>query len=170
VEPGLQTVLGDGAKYDPVTDEWTPMSARGSPGARYLMAAVWTGREFIAWGGMCAPGGGEARPCGGGGAYSPETDTWRRLSSAGAPSDALIGQPVWTGSQVIFWGSQTTNLAFLYDPDSDSWSRSPPPPAGFVARTGHSAVWTGTEMIVWGGAMDAHPRRVPLGDGAVFTP
>jgi N-acetylneuraminic acid mutarotase len=41
----------DGFFYNPSTDTWWPMRAGGVPGARDAGAAVWTGTQFIIWGG-----------------------------------------------------------------------------------------------------------------------
>lgn len=60
--------LGDGARYDPATDSWSPALSRlFAPPARQLASSVWTGSEMIVWGGKkdnelddgssyCAPG------------------------------------------------------------------------------------------------------------------
>jgi hypothetical protein len=42
-----------GARYDPVTDGWVPVSmgGDGAPDARSLHTAIWTGDEMIVWGG-----------------------------------------------------------------------------------------------------------------------
>jgi hypothetical protein len=44
------TALAGGAAYDPAADRWLPIPAAPlAPRARAV--AVWTGREFIVWGG-----------------------------------------------------------------------------------------------------------------------
>jgi hypothetical protein len=49
-EPPPVKVRGDGAAYDPAADRWDPLPA--SPlAARARARAVWTGREFVVWGG-----------------------------------------------------------------------------------------------------------------------
>ena len=43
--------FGDGAIYDPGTDTWTSIPNAGAPSGRRGLAAVWTGEEFVVWGG-----------------------------------------------------------------------------------------------------------------------
>jgi len=43
--------LNTGARYNPSTDTWTPMSVTGAPAARLAHSAVWTGTHMIVWGG-----------------------------------------------------------------------------------------------------------------------
>ena len=49
-EPPPAKVRRDGAAYDPAADRWSPLPASPLAG-RARAAAVWTGREFIVWGG-----------------------------------------------------------------------------------------------------------------------
>lgn len=80
-------------------------------------------------------------------------DTWDN----GILDDAAPGGPVgrvghtaiWTGSEMIVWGGNSTypNTGDRYDPMLDAWS--PTSTAG--APSGGRAVWTGSEMIVWNG-------------------
>src|SRR5581483_10875226 len=65
-----------------------PGSADGAP--------VWTGDEFVVWGG----GGSQGHPVAEGVAYRPATRTWRRL--APAPLSARSGHTaVWTGKEIL---------------------------------------------------------------------
>jgi hypothetical protein len=43
--------LGDGAEYDPALDRWEALPSAGAPSPRSHLTAVWTGREWILWGG-----------------------------------------------------------------------------------------------------------------------
>ena len=43
--------LGDGARYNPSTDNWQTVQSAGAPSARRNHTAVWTGTEMIVWGG-----------------------------------------------------------------------------------------------------------------------
>jgi hypothetical protein len=114
------------------------------------MAAVWTGRLLVAWGGQAADG---HQAAGEGAAYDPAADRWEALPPA--PIPARFGaSAVWTGREVLFWGGQAgTDSVFAdggaYDPVARRWRALPKAPIG--ARTSHQAVWTGTEMVVWGG-------------------
>ena len=114
------------------------------------MAAAWTGRQLVVWGGQAADG---HQPAGDGAAYDPAADRWDVLPPA--PIAARFGaSAVWTGREVLFWGGQDgTGTTFAdgaaYDPSVGRWRAVPAAPIG--ARTSHQAVWTGTDMVVWGG-------------------
>jgi hypothetical protein len=88
--------LGDGARYDPATDSWTPTSLIGAPTPR-VAQGVWTGSELLLWGGANDSSGGR---------YDPVTDSWRPTTLAGAPQALWGGRwsRVWTGDQMIVWG------------------------------------------------------------------
>ncbi len=140
--------LGDGARYNPVTDSWTPMSANNAPSPRYFHTAVWTGSEMIVWGGS------NGSYLGDGARYNPSNDTWTRISNVNAPVARYLHVAVWSGSEMIIWGGYGTNTYLndgaRYNPTTDSWTRmstnNPP-----VGRYGHTGVWSGAELLVWGG-------------------
>jgi N-acetylneuraminic acid mutarotase len=141
--------LNTGARYNPITDTWIPISTTNAPSARSDHTAVWTGTEMIVWGGY---------NCGNtlntGGRYNPNTDTWTAASTANAPLQRDGHTAVWTGSEMIVWGGVTATNDFndggRYNPNTDSWTATSTnnAPSG---RYSHTAVWTGSEMIVWGG-------------------
>jgi hypothetical protein len=71
-------------------------------------------------------------------------DTWDNGILDDGETSGIV---VWTGSEVIVWGSSSGSR---YDPLTDSWRYisdvgTPAP------RTEPTAVWTGSEMIIWGG-------------------
>jgi N-acetylneuraminic acid mutarotase len=147
----LSGVRGDGARYNPGTDSWSPVSSGANvPTARKLHSAVWTGTDMVVWGGT--DGFSQTNT---GGRYRPATDRWLPTPTAidvPAPRQAHTG--VWTGAEMIVWGG--ANGAYLnsggrYSPATDSWSLTSMGANLPASRLGHSAVWTGTEMIVWGG-------------------
>jgi hypothetical protein len=114
------------------------------------MAAAWTGRLLVAWGGQAADG---HEATANGAAYDPAADRWDLLPPA--PIAGRFGtSAVWTGKEVLFWGGQGGSTTTFgdgagYDPAARRWRVLPAAPIG--ARTSHQAVWTGTEMVVWGG-------------------
>jgi beta-lactamase regulating signal transducer with metallopeptidase domain/N-acetylneuraminic acid mutarotase len=150
-------IKGDGARYDPATDTWTPLSHVGAPNGRSQMATVWTGSEMLIWGGS-----GEGwinEPAGG--RYDPRTDSWRALSQNGSPESRMGLTAIWTGSEMLVWGGISYSpdrrvfaTGGRYDPARDSWTLLPTNDAP-TARTMHTAVWTGSEMIIWGGHEDS---------------
>lgn len=146
----------DGARYNPVSNTWTPVTTNGAPTARYFHTAVWTGSEMIVWGGQNGNGIGFQD----GKRYNPTTDTWSPVSSTNSPGGRQLHTAVWTGSEMIVWGGFTVdNTSRRYNPATDTWSEeivfASPPKAN---STLHTAVWTGREMIVWGGdCADSYP-------------
>lgn len=156
------TVYGDGARYNPATNTWQPISAAGAPSPRYDHSAVWAGTEMIVWGGA-----GDSVIVSDGARYNPLTDRWTAITNAGAPSARYGHVAVWTGSKMIIWGSGSgsTNTGGLYDPGTDTWAPTAAQCAP-AARQGIAPVWTGTRMIVWGGGTGASV----LSDGYEYDP
>ncbi len=145
--------LNTGARYNPVTDTWQPISINGAPPAM-LLHAVWTGTEMIVWGG------------GAGGRYNPATDAWQPISTTNAPASVNDPTVVWTGTEMIVWGGYGlggsglySNTGARYDPLTNQWKPTSTIGAP-AARVDHTAVWTGTEMIVWGGFGDYYAPDV----------
>ena len=154
--------LGDGARYNPVTNTWTAVNPVGAPTARNEHTAVWTGKEMIVWGGSA---GGASNN---GGRYDPVANSWTAVSLAGAPAARSRHSAVWTGSEMIVWGGDASNSNFndggRYNPTTNTWAALTTVSAP-TARHNQTAVWTGSEMIVWGGY-----NAVGLGDGARYNP
>lgn len=88
--------LGDGARYNPVTDSWTPISLVGAPTPR-IAQGVWTGKELVLWGGTSDRSGGR---------YDPVSNTWRPTTLLNAPDSRVGGRwsTIWTGAEMIIWG------------------------------------------------------------------
>ena len=164
----------NGARYNPASDTWKPMSIDGAPSPRSQLTAVWTGSEMIVWG-----GGGDAFDERADGArYNPDTDTWTPLPpSPLAPR--LQHTAVWSGTEMIVFGGlrvdgflaneywETFADGARYDPVENTWALLNPHGAP-SSRTAHSAVWTGTEMIVWGGRY--LPDYTFMNSGASYDP
>src|SRR5690606_21750567 len=105
---GFSALLGDGARYDPVTDTWSPMSSLGAPTPRVWHTAIWTGSHMIVWGGQD-----DSLATDDGAMYDPETDTWTTLESVGAPSRRELHAAVWSGSEMIVWGGRLNDSTRL---------------------------------------------------------
>ena len=157
----LDTTLATGARYNPVTDSWIPISSDANvPGARFFHTAVWSGSEMIVWGGNSGGFGGVQLDSGG--RYNPSTDSWSTISTAaGVPTAREFHSAVWTGSQLIVWGGRGSfgggsfngvNTGGRYSPSTDTWAPTSTGTGVPDYRSAHTAVWTGTEMIVWGGS------------------
>ena len=140
-----------GGRYNITNDTWAAIAATppsGDPGPRQKATAVWTGAEFIVWGGES--GGLNLHS---GGRINPALNTWTAPSLVGAPSGRIGHTAVWTGSAMVVWGGfdqAPTASGARYYPATDSWlpvSTTNAP----AARARHTALWTGTEMLIWGG-------------------
>jgi N-acetylneuraminic acid mutarotase len=160
--------LDTGARYDPVTDAWTPTSLIGTPRARYEHSAIWTGNVMVIWGGTDAN-----TDFGTGGRYDPVTDDWTGTSTLNAPSGRYRHSAIWTGSAMVVWGGANrlsapdwcVDTGGTYDPIADTWAAISTVGAP-SKRVGHAAVWTGREMLVWGGSC----ASTYLSTGARYDP
>jgi N-acetylneuraminic acid mutarotase len=170
--------LDTGGRYDPSSDTWKTIATKGAPSKRCAHTMVWTGKEMLVWGGANA-----TKVLGDGGRYNPARDTWKPISTDGAPSPRGSALAVWTGQEMIVWGGGTREMdaqgacfesGARYDPDTDTWK-----PISTVGapkgRVNTFAVWTGTEMLLWGGINDAQPGGEGsdgrfVGTGARYNP
>jgi N-acetylneuraminic acid mutarotase len=158
------SVRSTGAKYDSVTDSWTPVSTNNPPGGRAFHSSHWTGSRMLVWGGQNSLTTFTRT----GGLYDPVTDVWTRLTTNGAPSGRSGHAGVFNGSDLIVWGGWNGsnrladggrfNLATTnWFPISTNGAPS--------ARLDHTGVWTGTDLIVWGGS-DGNETN----DGGFYSP
>ena len=147
---------GDGARYDPATDTWRPISATGAPTERYGHTTVWDGIAMHVWGGNNG-----SKLLNDGASYSPSTDTWGAMASDGAPAARHYHSAVWAGGEMIIWGGYDGSNAFgsgaRFSPSTNTW-RPMNPTCSPLARYWHQGVWTGTGMVVWGGANGGNGR------------
>ena len=168
--------INTGGRYDPRTDTWKPISTVGAPHRRSEHSAVWTGEEMIVWGGASShfEDVNVAELQGSvyfatGGRYDPRTDTWREMSTHGAPTERCRAGAVWTGSEMLVWGG-TGAHGGRYDPQSDQWR----PIATAGAHPYYDAyllAWTGREMVVWSGdTWNIDERATKQFSGARYTP
>jgi len=148
------TALGDGARYDPATDRWTPMAMQSAPGARALPSAVWTGTDLLIWSGQYTGGFGQTAN---GARYRPSEDRWHAITQTGAPLDGQDpATTAWTGTEMLVWvGDVSINPApgALYDPALDQWhsmTTTGDPSIRYVAQ----GVWTGSDFLLFGGHTD----------------
>jgi len=162
--------LGDGALYDPLTDQWQPVTAMDAPTARAFPSNTWTGNRVFVWGGhgeTINPPGGFVL-CGSlandGALYDPVLNAWEPIAASPQGPRAAAGA-VWTGSRVFVNGGYFQDpfvplgfacldgfsgnfLSLLYDPTTDAWTPAANDPLGLIF---HTIVWTGTVAIPWGG-------------------
>lgn len=142
------TPFGDGARYTPATDTWSPMSNAFAPAGRRSHAAVWTGSRMIVWGGH--DGTQVVRT---GGRYNPATDTWTPTSLTGAPSPRIPKAYVWMGSRLVVVGGDLVlpGTGGQYDPLTDTWTPTTTTGAPGESGTSRVAVWTGAWMVIYPG-------------------
>ena len=138
---GANAPLGDGGRYNPVTNSWTAMPSANAPAARSKHIAVWTGREMLIWGGT-----GSSGALADGARWSPTTNTWTAMPSGAPDGDRLVS--AWTGSSWVVLDGLTV-AAYL--PSQNVWRDLPDAPR---ARTSDNAAfaWSGTELLLWGPA------------------
>ena len=138
----------DGAAYDPSEESWRRIRASPIKG-QYGAAEVWTGEELVVL------GGGERREpsAANGAAYDPKTDAWRSIPDAPVGLNATSG--MWTGREVLVFGSLLDNrnhaatptaVGAAYDPDRDRWRELPP---SALSPQASSAVWVGDRVVAW---------------------
>ena len=151
------TPLSDGARYKPATNSWTPISTVSAPVNEEVYDSystmVWTGTEAILWS--------HYRP-GQSSRYNPTSDTWTQVNTTNAPKYLIDHVAVWTGNEMIIWGSPYNDspAGSRYNPVTDSWT-SMSDSCGLEPRRDMKAIWTGNEMIIWGGTIN---------NGGIYTP
>jgi N-acetylneuraminic acid mutarotase len=179
-----------GARYNPVSNTWRSMSESGAPEPGQFKGLTWTGSKMFAWGGNDAalydPGtdswvavasppvhpteyravwsGHEVLLFGypdGNAAYNPSTNTWRELSSTGAPPTASIAAfdkiVVWSGTEALVITDYSPPpyttvdyILYRYNPTTDKWTQAST--SGMPSyRDGALFVWAGDRAVLWGG-------------------
>jgi hypothetical protein len=158
----------NGFAFDAATRRWESLPPSPLEG-RSDAAFAWTGRELLIWGGW--DGGFRDPPYfGDGAAFDPVAGTWRML--ARAPIEARSAFSVWTGEELIVWGSTERAVrrhdGAAYNPSTNTWRTIADGPMDI---TDGSAVWTGQEMIVSGAALDGNNHAdTPTAVGAAYDP
>ena len=127
---------------------------------------------MIIWGGTANTGGEFLND---GGRYDPEHDSWKPMSTVGAPWPRVEHTATWIGTELIIYGfyrpsmltpedvsNAKSCIAGAYNPTSDTW-RSISNQDDVMY---HSSIWTGHQMIVFGGFFPSY--LIP--DGKIFTP
>jgi N-acetylneuraminic acid mutarotase len=168
-----------GARFEPATNEWSPMSSDGAT-ARAMAAGIWAGRRLIVWGGV---GNSETLTAGHpmlntGDVYDLDDDSWSALSQSTPPPPRARHQAFLVGpDKMVIWGGVSANAAgetfgeFLsdgavFDLDEGSWTMIPE--EGAPKTIFASIVSANGELIVWGG-VDPE-TRAPSTSGARFDP
>jgi hypothetical protein len=167
---GDRSPSDEGFIFDAGSRSWEPMPA-APLSTRSHPAAAWTGEEFLIWGGFtgdcCVP---SEMFLDDGAAFDPATGRWRALPAS--PLTARAPFSVWTGGELIVWGSRDRTVRYMdgaaYDPRTNAWRSIADGP---IELTDGSAVWTGEEMVVFGAALDNNNHAQTDTDiGAAYDP
>jgi hypothetical protein len=142
-----------GQAFDPSSRTWRMLPPAPIPAASRAKyrdgTTVWTGSELIVWGGGAPRGPGPRA----GAAYDPATNRWRRI--ADAPIGLNLASGVWTGDEMLVFGSlldgrnyatTRTSIGAAYDPTRDLWRRLPP---SRLSPQATSAVMSGERVLAW---------------------
>jgi N-acetylneuraminic acid mutarotase len=116
----VRSPFGNGARYNPVTDTWSPLSTTNGPAARGNHKAVFDGQRMIVWSGESNG----AHILTDGAIYDPASDVWTSLPSQNAPGGAGMQDPtsvVSTGTD-MFVRSPENEMS--YDQFADEWYAS----------------------------------------------
>jgi hypothetical protein len=175
---GATPSLG-GARYEPVSNVWSPIDPEPLPSTpyRWRHVAAWIGSEMIVWGGFAsedAETDNADSVTATGSRFDPTTNEWSPVSAGGlSPRSWVTGVVV--GERLFVWGG-SSGVGFgalgdgaLYDPVTDEWTAVSSEVAP-SARALHSVVSTGDYVIVWGGSDSTEPGGVLPNDGAIYYP
>jgi hypothetical protein len=141
-----QTLLGDGAAYNPDTGTWR-MIASAPLRPRSHHVAAWTGDAMLIVGGSGLADGAS---------YDPSSDTWSLIAESPIRNPGTYMGTMgsaWTGEQLFIW-SAVDDIAAVYDPQRDEWTEIGP--TGINARFG-SLRWTGEEVYAFGDNTQSYP-------------
>jgi hypothetical protein len=144
--------MGSALAYDPANDSWRAIAV--APLAAFRgVASVWTGTEWVLWGGQDG-----VQDDAEGAAYDPVSDAWRSIAPAPLSARRFSGTgAVWTGTEMIVTAGMsggdraTGNFVMAlsdgaaYDPVTDTWRNIGSGPA----HPGFSPIWTGTLMVLF---------------------
>ena len=162
-DPAL-TSAGFSRAFSTPEPAWVFGSSASAPSARVDASGVWTGQEWLVWGGR---GIGQV-PVATGAGYRPTSDTWVEMGTSDAPEARSGHTAVWTGSEMIVWGGfgkGSLNTGGRFSRNRLSWEAVTTLNAP-AARQGHGAAWTGRAMVVFGG----RNASGLLNDGGIYDP
>lgn len=149
--PGVEPLeLGEPVDIEFSVDELPEAPLEG----RSDHSGVWTGTEFIVWGGSSGTKV-DGSAYADGAAYDPADDSWRSIAPA-----PLAGRSrhaaAWTGTEMIVWGGTERRAGTgglldgaAYNPATDQWRPIAPAPAGSDRTYARSAVVD--DLVVFAG-------------------
>jgi hypothetical protein len=131
-------------------------------------AQVWTGEVLLIWGG--SQNGNIA--LNDGAMFNPETNSWTKIASEGAPSPREYPSFTWTGEELLIWGGRAcdrSSCTWLEDgarfsPKTNTWrplsTKNAP-----SARHSPLSQWTGTHWVLYGGKAPLKDPSAPFEGG-----
>lgn len=152
--PGAEPLeLGDPGDLDLLVETLpdSPLAARDDH------SGVWTGTEFVVWGGASGNqvDGGTFTD---GAAYDPAAGTWRLLAPSPLGPRARHAA-VWTGTEMVVWGGAAERFGVgglldgaAYDPAADRWRPIAPAPEGSDRSYARSVMFDGLAVFAGGSA------------------
>ena len=157
VGPQQDQLLGDGARYDPATDQWRALPIAGAPSPRQNPEVAWTGQELLVWGGLASQGAGSsvpAVPLATGSRYDPRQDAWTPMATDGGPPGAWGGAFALSRGLLVWQGVERGGA--WYDAAADQWqSISPPTMLSGRADASTCVVQPAdATILVWCGGLD----------------
>ncbi len=166
LDPMDPALTGAGFKlaFSTTEQSWRAGGGTAAPSSRTTASAVWTGEEWLIWGGL----GSASTPLNSGSGYRPGTDSWADINASDPPQARRDHTAVWTGEEMIVWGgfgSSVLNTGGRYSRKNLSW-RAIATVNAPDARSRHGAAWTGRRMVVFGGWSPTGFRN----DGGAYDP
>jgi len=163
MDPAL-TTAGFTRAFSTPEPAWRAGGGTAAPSGRIASSAVWTGDEWLIWGGL----GSSGAPLNSGSGYRPGSDSWADINASDPPPARRDHTAVWTGEEMIVWGgfgSSALNTGGRYSRKNLSW-RGVSMVNAPAARSAHGAAWTGRRMVVFGGWSPTGFRN----DGGAYDP
>lgn len=156
----------DGWAYQPSTGLMHRIPESGPPGGRVGQSAAWTGEYLAVWRGTVDT-------------WDPSRLEWVGGSQATGPPVHPGNTALWTGDEILFWGTRNwmgaSERGAAYD--LDAWRELPSSPLeprsnAVVVWSGDGQyVWADDVMYVWGGSVTGGPTGIqPAQDGAAYSP
>ncbi len=180
------SICSDGARYNPATDTWTPISNVGSPRVfRWDMSWAFGNGQLFTFGGHPGDAPGSGDPDNGGFLYDVASDTWKQATNVNAPTQRAYHASYFVKGEFFLWGGESLDLpdasaplgtalssGALYDPKLDTWTAINPSTA-FAGTAYYATASSDTEFFVWGGTTDPAPWLSEVVDvtntGAIYN-
>lgn len=98
------------AAYNPTPGSWRTLNAPPTLEYRRDHSSIWTGDEMVVWGGY------RSTELNTGLRWDAAGDTWRELTTIGAPVGRVHHTAVWTGDRMIVWGGTAGTGVAIWSP------------------------------------------------------